>query len=71
MFYGPSATDALVEQFRYAAGYVDRILKGTKPGDLPFQSTNKFVLQINRKTAAALGLDIPPKLLFTADRVIE
>jgi putative ABC transport system substrate-binding protein len=71
MFYGPSATDALVEQFRYAAGYVDRILKGTKPGDLPVQSTNKFVLQINRKTAAALGLDIPPKLLFTADRVIE
>ena len=71
LFYGPSAADNLVEQFRYAAGYVDRILKGTKPGDLPVQSTNKFVLFINRKTAATLGLEIPPKLLFTADRVIE
>jgi putative ABC transport system substrate-binding protein len=71
MFYGPSAADNLVDQFRYAAGYADRILKGTKPGDLPIQSTNKFALYINRKTASVLGLDVPPKLLFTADRVIE
>jgi putative ABC transport system substrate-binding protein len=71
MYYGVSAADNQVEQFRYAAEYVDRILKGTKPGDLPVQSTNKFVLQINRKTAALLGLEIPPKLLFTADRVVE
>jgi len=71
MYYGVSAADNQIEQFRYAARYVDRILKGTKPGDLPVQSTNKFVLQINRKTVAAFGLKIPPKLLFTADRVIE
>jgi putative ABC transport system substrate-binding protein len=71
MYYGVSAADNQIEQFRYAAEYVDRILKGIKPGDLPVQSTNKFVLQINRKTAAALGVDIPPKLLFTADRVVE
>jgi putative ABC transport system substrate-binding protein len=71
MFYGVSADDGLIEQFRHAAGYVDRILKGTKPGDLPVQNTNKFTLQINRKTAAVLGLDLPAKLLFTADRVVE
>ena len=71
MYYGVSAADNQIEQFRYAAEYVDRILKGARPGDLPVQSTNKFVLQINRKTAAALGLEIPPKLLFTADRVVE
>jgi len=71
MYYGPSWADNLIEQFRYAAGYVDRILKGTKPGDLPVQSADKFVLFINRKTATTFGLEIPPKLLFTADKVIE
>lgn len=71
MFYGPTTGDQLVMQFRQAASYVDRILKGAKPADLPIQSPSKFSLFINRKTAAALGLEIPPKLLFTAERVIE
>jgi putative ABC transport system substrate-binding protein len=71
MFYGATATDQLALQYRGAASYVDRILKGSKPGDLPVQSPAKFELQINRKTATALGLEIPTKLLFTAERVIE
>ena len=69
--YGAGSTEALIAQYRQAASYVDRILKGTKPGDLPVQATTKFELGINRKTATVLGLEIPPKLLFTADRVIE
>jgi putative ABC transport system substrate-binding protein len=71
MFYGPSATETIADTFRLAASYVDRILKGAKPGDLPVQSASRFSLFINRKTATALGLEIPPKLLFTADKVIE
>ena len=71
MFYGPSSVETIAEIFRQAATYVDRILKGAKPGDLPVQSASKFSLFINRKTATALGLEIPPKLLFTADKVIE
>jgi putative ABC transport system substrate-binding protein len=71
MFYGTTSVDQLATQYRAAAFYVDRILKGAKPGDLPVQSPAKFELQINRKTATSLGLEIPPKLLFTADRVIE
>jgi len=71
MFYGATTLEVLIAQFREAALYVDRILKGAKPGDLPIQGANKFELAINRKTATALGLEIPPKLLFTADRVIE
>jgi putative ABC transport system substrate-binding protein len=71
MYYGPSANEDIALQFRQAATYVDRILRGTKPGDLPVQGATKFSLYINRKTASALGLEIPPKLLFTADRVIE
>ena len=65
--YGPDFVDIN----RRAATYVDRVLRGEKPGDLPVQLPTKFEMLVNRKTATALGLAIPPSILLRADEVIE
>ena len=65
--YGPDRVDP----YRGAATYVDRILRGEKPGDLPVQFPTRFEMLVNHKTATALGLSIPPSILLRADEVIE
>ena len=65
--YGPDRVDI----WRRAAPYVDRILRGEKPGDLPVQLPTKFEMVVNRKTATALGLAVPPSIMLRADEVIE
>jgi putative ABC transport system substrate-binding protein len=69
MYYGYQAS--LIGQYRAAAGYVDRILTGAKPGELPIQLPTKFQFVVNLKTAKTLGLTVPPSVFAGADEVIE
>jgi putative ABC transport system substrate-binding protein len=71
MYYGSGSASNTIDQYRHAAAYVDRIPRGTKPGDLPVQLATNYKLIINLKTAKALGLTVPLKLLAEADEVIE
>jgi putative ABC transport system substrate-binding protein len=64
-------SDSVLGQYQGAASYIDRLLRGTKLGELPIQATDRFETVINLKTAAKLGLTVPPTLLATADEVIE
>jgi putative ABC transport system substrate-binding protein len=68
--YGPDGPDN-TNHYRLAAGYVDRILKGEKPADLPVQAPTKYETVLNMKTAKALGIDVPTSILLRADEVIE
>ena len=67
MYYGPN----IHEMYARAAAFVDKILKGVKPSDLPVEQPTRFDLVVNMKTAKALGIDVPPALLARADEVIE
>ena len=67
MSFGPS----ILDQFRHAAGYVDKLFKGARPGDLPVEQATRFELVVNLKTAKALGVTIPPSVLNRADQVIQ
>jgi putative ABC transport system substrate-binding protein len=67
MSFGPS----ILDQFRYAASYVDKLLNGARPGDLPVEQATRFELIMNLKTAKTLGLTIPQSLLLRADQVID
>jgi len=67
MFYG----SGLPDMYRHAATYVDKILNGAKPGDLPVEQPTKFSLVVNLKTARALGLNIPSSVLFRTDQILE
>ena len=71
MYYGSGSASSTIDQYRHAAAYIDRILRGTKPGDLPVQLATSYKLIINLKTAKALGLAVPLSLLGHADEVIE